>query len=321
MRRSRRLLFNGLLASILAVGIPALALAVEPGSGSPLVSYAPLEQYPLDNAQCQAKLARDVPGAALSGEFYRCKIDFARLEHDYPLTRDDLSKITPDNLQAADEEQLDQIYARLTAGTIPDGPYEIFTFRRREFGPALGLAQRLAGEQLQGLALLLSRPEEAQRELFRQVWRSKAFNKKAGVVRTRIGNVPLLKSLFPQREEATRTEHEPAGEQSALLFPAKVYCGQSLLDGRRESIVIDYAYSHEISDYMKEIDWLTGPHGLQVRDEIRMVRPGFYLGRVYMGRIFVLHFILYNETVAKQTAAPAEENCWIGSQRIAASAK
>ena len=32
-----------------------------------------------------------------------------------------------------------------------------------------------------------------------------------------------------------------------LLFPAKLYCGQSLLDGRRESVIIDYAYNDELA--------------------------------------------------------------------------
>ena len=37
----------------------------------------------------------------------------------------------------------------------------------------------------------------------------------------------------------------PGVEDENLFFPAKVYCAQSLLDGRRESIVIDYAFSDE----------------------------------------------------------------------------
>ena len=59
-----------------------------------------------------------------SGEGYATKIDFARLEHELPLSPADLMKITPANLEAATQEQVDQIYARLTAGPIPDGPYE-----------------------------------------------------------------------------------------------------------------------------------------------------------------------------------------------------
>ena len=66
-----------------------------------------------------------------------------------------------------------------------------------------------------------------------------------------------------------------------LLFPAKVYCGQSLLDSRRESIIIDYAFTDEIRGLPREPGLLAGRGGLRIRDEIRMVRPGFYLGRAY----------------------------------------
>ena len=61
---------------------------------------------------------------AQSGEQSSDKIDFARLEHELPLTPDDLMKITPENLKGATQEQVDQIYARLTAGPIPDGVYD-----------------------------------------------------------------------------------------------------------------------------------------------------------------------------------------------------
>ena len=42
-------------------------------------------------------------------------------EHDFPLSRADLNKITPDILMTLSQEQVDQIYGRLTAGPIPDG--------------------------------------------------------------------------------------------------------------------------------------------------------------------------------------------------------
>ena len=45
-------------------------------------------------------------------------------------------------------------------------------------------------------------------------------------------------------------------------------------------------------------DALAGRNGLRIRDEIRMIRPGFYLGRAYANKIFLLNFILYNSEVA-----------------------
>jgi len=55
---------------------------------------------------------------------YATKPDFARVEHEFPLAPVDLAKLTPGALKTYDQEQIDQIYARLTAGPIPDGAYE-----------------------------------------------------------------------------------------------------------------------------------------------------------------------------------------------------
>jgi hypothetical protein len=106
-----------------------------------------------------------------------------------------------------------------------------------------------------------------------------------------------------------------------LLFPAKLYCGQSLLDGRRESIIIDYAFTDTLPGYREKPDFLAGRNGLQVRDEIRMVRPGFYLGRAYIGRVFLLDFTLYNKAIAERDGPAFEktgvvaEDCWQGTQQ------
>ena len=105
-----------------------------------------------------------------------------------------------------------------------------------------------------------------------------------------------------------------------LLFPAKLYCGQSLLDGRRESVIIDYAYNDEMPGYQEHPDALVGRNGLRIRDEIRMIRPGFYLGRAYANKIFLLNFMLYNAELAEAGqpgfAAGDEvaEECWTGEQ-------
>ena len=85
-----------------------------------------------------------------------------------------------------------------------------------------------------------------------------------------------------------------------LLFPAKIYCGQSLLDARRESVIVDYSYNDDIDGYRKSPDSLAGRGGLRIRDEIRMVRPGLYLGRAYANRAFLLNFTLFNAEVAER---------------------
>ena len=57
-------------------------------------------------------------------ENYGSKTDFAQVEAQFPLSTAELARITPENLAALDQEQIDQVYARLTAGPIPDGPYD-----------------------------------------------------------------------------------------------------------------------------------------------------------------------------------------------------
>src|SRR5260370_34944889 len=59
---------------------------------------------------------------------YTSKPDFAQLEHLYPLSPQQLMTITPQSLKRLDQEKVNQIYAPLTAGPIPDGPYDGYLF-------------------------------------------------------------------------------------------------------------------------------------------------------------------------------------------------
>jgi hypothetical protein len=57
-----------------------------------------------------------------------------------------------------------------------------------------------------------------------------------------------------------------------------------------------------------------------VRDEIRMVRPGLYLGRAYMDHAFILNFVLYNKDLDRAGRAEFEtgqvkDECWSGTQK------
>lgn len=238
------------------------------------------------------------------GEPYAQKPDFARVELDHPLSAADRAKITPANLRALTQEQVDQIYARLTAGPIPDGPYtgDLFfstggglTRVSEELGGAKGLVNDLALKQLRWVGTRL--------------WKGKVFYRDKRELRNMIDDRDEVAHLFGVDVKDMRTG-QFNGKTVGLLFPAKLYCGQSLLDSRRESVIIDYAFGDEIDGYLKPVDSVAGRNGLQVRDEIRMVRPGFYLGRAYMGRVFILNFTLYNENAAK--AASVTEDCWDG---------
>ena len=61
---------------------------------------------------------------------------------------------------------------------------------------------------------------------------------------------------------------------------AKVYKGESWLDGK-ECIVLDYSETSLVAQW--------------IRDEIRLIGPGFYLGKVYWGKDRLIDFCLSSE--------------------------
>jgi len=67
------------------------------------------------------------------------------------------------------------------------------------------------------------------------------------------------------------------GPAGALAIRAKVFSSESWFDGR-ESIILDYRNASRVARW--------------IRDEIRMVDPGTYLGIVYWGHTKILRFAL-----------------------------
>ena len=245
------------------------------------------------------------------------KVDFARLEHDLPPRPATLAKVTPASLKALDQEHINQLYARLTTGPIPDGPFDGDLFFPKGVSGEARLAEIVGGLKGLGLEVGTTKVEW----LGRALWKGKVFYRDQRVLRNRIDDLAMLKPLLGDTSDIRRLSFE--GTTTWLLFPAKLYCGQSLLDGRRESIIIDYGFSDDIEGYREKPDFLAGRRGLSVRDEIRMIRPGFYLGRVYMNRVFVLNFTLYNAEIVKREleafvrTGKVAEDCWVGTQRVA----
>lgn len=88
-------------------------------------------------------------------------------------------------------------------------------------------------------------------------WQGKVFDAKAGLLQNHI--LPFgLKAII-----------------------ARVYKGPSLLDGK-ECIVLDYSETSIVASH--------------VRDEIRMIEPGFYLGKVYWDKKRLIDFSLAFKT-------------------------
>ncbi len=269
-------------------------------------------------AGCQPR-PPDIPFAKVESDYAK-KIDLAEVEHRLPLTTQHREKLTAENLAVLDQEQLDQVYARLTAGPIPDGAYQGSIILpkgmsgERRLGEIVG---GLAGHVLNMKGLALERVGEG-------IWKGKVFYRNERVLRNRIEDLKSFRDLGLIEGEPRKATFN--GKETWLLFPAKLYCGQSLLDARRESVIIDYFFTDELPGYQEMPDYLAGRRGMRVRDEIRMIRPGLYLGRAYMDRVFALNFILYNKEVAERDGpafagtGQVAEDCWSGTQWRAASA-
>lgn len=303
------------LAALVAIALAAGAILLwgsqeETVAERPEIPFAPMTDPSIQDPDNPTKIFR---------------VDFARVEQDFPLSRADLMKLTPESFLALSQEEVDQVYGRLTAGPIPDGAYRGDLFFARgdtALVPRLqeilgGIEGRIAGEKI-----------ELVEKLGRALWKGKIFYREEGLLRNFVDDFAPLRPLIDDPDALATAEVPREGwlryvrptTDVWLLFPAKLYCGQSLLDARRESVIIDYAYTDELPGYQPSPDSLAGRGGLRIRDEIRMVRPGFYLGRAYAHGAFLLNFTLYNPDVAdaegEAFAGGREiaEDCWTGEQ-------
>ena len=85
---------------IAAAVIPAVILSACSKPEPPAISFAPYDKG------------------------YQSKMDLAQVDYKFPIATAELAKITPDYLATLEQEQLDQLYARLAAGPIPDGAFD-----------------------------------------------------------------------------------------------------------------------------------------------------------------------------------------------------
>ena len=247
------------------------------------------------------------------GDAYASKPDFAQVEYEHPIPLKELVKVTPKYLTSLNQEELDQLYARLSSGPVPDGPFDGEIVFPRGSSGKLRAAEIIGG--LKGLGVnfkgrMLETAGEA-------LWKGKVFYRNEKILRNRIEDLAVLRPVIGPGDIP---KIDVDGKDAWLLFPAKLFCGQSLIDSRRESIIIDYDFTDEIRGYREKPDFLAGRRGLKVRDEIRMVRPGLYLGRAYMDHAFILNFVLYNKDLDRAGRAEFEtgqvkDDCWSGTQK------
>ena len=231
--------------------------------------------------------------------------DIARLRSEFALTDAERRALTPDSVRSLTQEQVDQIYTRLHSGPIPDGPFrgDLFFPRDRDGRARI---RDLADPSPNLLGPLAALPAE---QLGRMLWRGKVFFRSQSIVRNRIEELLILRPIIKEEETIPKLTFD--GQTTWLLFPARLSCGDSRFDSTRRSIVVDYAQTDQIEGYRDVPDRIAGPKGLNIRDEVRVVRPGFYLGRAYFGPRFALNFTLLDPAAAAGATLPSsiQEDC------------
>jgi hypothetical protein len=138
---------------------------------------------------------------------------------------------TTAQLLAMSNEELDTLFRRTHAGSIPNGEGE-------------GTAIIKPGSSIS---------DDLARFIHRFAWKGKVFDATKGELRNKI---------------------LPRGHKAIV---AKVYKDKSWLD-QKECIVLDYSKTSLVAHW--------------VRDEIREIAPGIYLGIVYWGKKELIHFAL-----------------------------
>jgi hypothetical protein len=233
--------------------------------------------------------------AAPSIRFAPVGTDVTRLRSEFPLSDAERLALTPENLRALTQDQVNQIYARLNAGPIPDGPFRgaLFFPRDRDGNARI---RDLADPALPRLANIATLRAEA---LGAMLWRGKVFFRSQGLVRNRIEELLILRPIIKDNETIPKLTFD--GQTTWLLFPARLSCGESRFDKTRRSIVIDYAETAKLEGYREVPDALAGPDALNIFDEVRVIRRGFYLGRSDFGPRFALNFTLLDPAVPAGT--------------------
>jgi hypothetical protein len=228
--------------------------------------------------------------------------DGDQLRRVFALSDAERTSLTPETLRRFTQAQLDQIYARLSTGPVPDGPFRGDLFLPR--GAPRQRVRDIASDLPVRLSAVAAMPLE---DLGRAFWKGKVFFKSEGILRNRIEDLAVLKPLVKDTASIPKLTFD--GATTWLLFPARVTCGNSLIEPAQRAIVIDYSKGPQIDGYREIPDGLAGPDALDIHDEVRAVRPGLYLGRAYFRGRFRLNFTLLKPEGAPGAPADVTGDC------------
>ncbi len=180
----------------------------------------------------------------------------------FGLTQEQREEMSVSSLLLMEQEELDQLYGEITPGTLPDGFY---------LGDVVIHDRKKAESRLLSLKQGDRAWSRRVKEVTLGIWKGKDFE--GDILFNKIGNI--------------------------RRFPAAVYCGKSKVDGN-SAIVLDYRSSQNLEVFKPAIDWIVTDKGLQIRDEIRMIKPGLYLGRAYARGKFILNFVLHQDKAMEE---------------------
>ena len=151
---------------------------------------------------------------------YQSKMDLAQVDYKYPISPAELAKITPDYLATLEQEQLDQLYARLAAGPIPDGAFDGRILMPRGSSGKFRLTELVGG--FAGTALHLK--GLVVEDIGETLWRGKVFFREERVLRNRIEDLTLLKKTGLVEGEPKKMSY--AGKDTWLLFLSLIHISE-----------------------------------------------------------------------------------------------
>ena len=136
----------------------------------------------------------------------------------------------------------------------------------------------------------------------RRSGRGKVFDRSHRILRNRINDLAVLKPLVGPDVGIIQKLDVDGKRRGGCYFLPRYIVGKACWTGDGNPS-LSTTPADDLPGYREKPDALAGRDGLDIRDEIRMVRPGFYLGRAYMKKVFVLNFTLYNGEVAEKDSA------------------